>query len=430
MQFKGQYHPVRSVAEDAGPSATALLPKPSVANAALDKDLDVSTPVLLLGGGGNSAAATRDFARHGIAVRLSAPATAWGVFSRYRTKSYIVPNGQDPQDYWRDLLLGPESGELFGHIIIALCDEAIEFLSKNHKALSRNHLVEDMNPRLRQLMLDKQATLEQGRKAGVAVPNFWNINTLKDLQQVRREAVFPVMVKPIHSHLFVQEFGRKLFIIENSLDEVEEKVRLSFERGLEVMVCEMVPGPDTLLSSYYTYIDRDRRNLFHYTKSIIRRFPVNRGGACYHQSEWLPETAACGQKFFASMPWRGMANIEFKRDLRDGQLKVIEVNPRFTDAHRLMIEAGMPLGMMVYRSLTKQPVPRIDSYDQNLRFWNPLRDFMAFLEMRRSGDLTFMGWLKSITIGRKVLAMFSLSDPAPTLIRLGQEIRRAIQKKG
>lgn len=421
--------PRRSAENTAGSTSEKLRMEP-VAHLETVPPLDASTPVLLLGGGGNSAAVTRHLAQHGITVRLSAPTSAWGVFSRYRREAFIVPKGQDSQAFWTTLLLDPQSSALHGHIIIALCDDAIEFLSKNHAALSCHYILEDMNPDLRLKMLDKKATLEQGRKAGVAVPNFWTINSMDDLEKVRAEAVFPVMVKPIHSHLFVREFGRKLFIIKDDFDEVTDKVRLSFAHGLAVMVCEMVPGPDTLLSSYYTYIDADGKSLFHYTKSIIRRYPVNSGGACFHRSEWLPETAELGQKFFASMPWRGMANIEFKRDLRDGMLKVIEVNPRFTDAHRLMIEAGLPLDLMIYRRLTNQPVPRIDSYEQTLRFWNPLRDFLAFRQMHRAGDLTFRAWLKSLSGGRKVLAMFSLSDPWPSVIRIAQELGRMLKRGG
>jgi hypothetical protein len=99
------------------------------------------------------------------------------------------------------------------------------------------------------------------------------------------------MVKPLHSYSFMEAFGRKLFIVRDSVQEVAEKVELCLSRGHSVMIVEMIPGPDDLLSSYYTYRTAQGRLLYDYTKSIIRRWPVNRGGACFHQSERLPETA-------------------------------------------------------------------------------------------------------------------------------------------
>ena len=41
---------------------------------------------------------------------------------------------------------------------------------------------------------------------------------------------------------------------------------------------------------------------------------VNRGGGCYHETKWLPETAELGRRFFTGIGFRGMGNIEFKRD--------------------------------------------------------------------------------------------------------------------
>src|SRR5205823_8370112 len=135
-------------------------------------------------------------------------------------------------------------------------------------------------------------------------------------------------------------FGHKLFIVENSFDELKEKVRLVHSLGLEIIVMEMIPGPDDLLSSYYTYISGDGRELFHFTKRILRRYPLNRGNACHHITEWLPETAKMGHEFFSAIGLRGLGNVEFKRDPRDGRLKLIEINARFTAAHQLLVSAG------------------------------------------------------------------------------------------
>jgi D-aspartate ligase len=392
--------------------------------------LDTSTPVLLLGGGANSVAVAQNLRRAGVTVRISGGEGAWGLASRFCSERYLVPPGREQEDFWRELLLSPGPGPLDGHLIIPLCDASIIFVCEHKDALAGRYLLEDFVPELRLEMMDKMATLERGRAAGIPVPNFWRVSCVEDVLAIRDEISFPVMVKPIHSHLFISSFGRKLFIIERGFDEVLEKARLALERGLEIMVVEMVPGPDHLLSSYYTYVDADGRNLFHYTKSIIRRFPVNRGGACYHKAEWLPETAETGRRFFASMPWRGMANIEFKRDLRDGQLKVIEVNPRFTAAHRMLVEGGMPIDLVIYRRLTGQSVPALGLYEQDLRLWNPIRDFLAFVELRRRGELSFLQWLRSVMEGRKLLSMFSLSDPMPMIVRLGQEAGRTLRKSG
>ena len=72
------------------------------------------------------------------------------------------------------------------------------------------------------------------------------------------------------------------------------------------------------------------------------------GNACYHISSWEPEAADLGEKFFRGINLRGLGNIEFKRDLRDGKLKVIECNARFTAAQELLNRSGMDISEIIY----------------------------------------------------------------------------------
>ena len=403
--------------------------KLSVANEINDK-LDTSTPVLILGGAANSAALARNLGRAGVSISAAGKPGCLALHSRYCGHKFHAPDGVPVQEFWKALLLDAPKPELQGSLIFALCDESIEFVTSNYAELSQRYLLEGFDPALRREMLDKKATLVRARAAGVATPNFWDVDSAEKLEAIRDEVTFPVMVKPIHSHIFIPIFGRKLFIVEKDWDELVEKVQMAQDANCEVMVMEMVPGPDSLLSSYYTYIDEDGRSLFHYTKRVIRRYPVNRGGACYHDAKWLPDTAEAGRKFFASMPWRGMGNIEFKKDLRDGQLKVIEVNPRFTDAHRMVVAGGLPIDEMIYRRQTGQHVPAFTSYEEGVRMWNPLRDFLAFRELNKRGELSFAGWIKSLMEGRKVMPILSLTDPMPTLVRLREEFGRAFRRLG
>ncbi|MGH6821575.1 MAG: hypothetical protein ACREDU_12040, partial [Methylocella sp.] len=257
--------------------------------------------------------------------------------------------------------------------------------------------------------------LELADRADVAAPRHWKIASEKDLAVLRGKISFPAVVKPIQSHSFIKIFRTKLFFIKESFEELCKKVHLAWGNGLEVFIVEMIPGPDSALSSYYTYRLEGGAKLFHFTKSVVRRWPVNRGNACYHKTGWLPETAALGEKFFDAVGLRGLGNIEFKRDPRDGKLKIIEVNARFTAAQELVRRAGVPIDLMVYCHLTKQTPPVSVESTKQLRFWYPLRDFLAFLELHKRRELGFAGWLKSIATTAHVFPLASLGDPAPML---------------
>ena len=377
--------------------------------------LDTRIPIILLGGRENTLAVARNLGALGIPVYVSGRAGCRAMRSRYCRGAFPVTSRDVPNDYWRDLLLDHPKPALAGAVLISNCDESMAFIAACGAELSRHYRVEQFRPELRTAMLDKLQTLERARAAGVPTPNFWKIARPQDVLALRDEMRLPVMVKPLDSARFAEEFGRKLFIVEKSLEEVADKVAFCQNRGHAVLVVEMIPGPDDQLSSYYTYRTPDGRFLYDYTKSIIRRWPVNRGGACYHQSQWLPETAEMGKRLFEAIGWQGLGNVEFKRDMRDGQLKIIEVNGRFTAAHRLVVEAGAPIDLAVYCHLTGQEFPAIKPCRQLMRMWYPYHDLLAFLELKRSGKITFARWLRSLRGQRAVLPYLSWRDPLPWL---------------
>jgi predicted ATP-grasp superfamily ATP-dependent carboligase len=191
------------------------------------------------------------------------------------------------------------------------------------------------------------------------------------------------------------------------------------------MICEFLSGPDTLLSSYYTYLDSSGGHLFELTKRMIRRNPKNIGMGCYHITDDLPETAALGRKFFRGIGYRGLGNIEFKRDTRDGQLKVIEVNARFTAAHELLVKAGMDIDWLIYCHITGLPVSRDQQLRTGMRLLYPSEDFDAFRDLRSRGELSFPQWLRSLA-HRQVFPYFSLSDPVPALSKGWSNFRMRI----
>ncbi|MFN3213538.1 MAG: hypothetical protein ACE37M_10560 [Henriciella sp.] len=389
---------------------------------------DPSTPVLLLGGKQNAVAVARNLGKKGVPIVASGYSDSRAIYSKYCKQTFVVPAKADATEYWANLLLTDRPAALQNNIVLPCCDESLAFIVANYQALSEHYALEELVPEQREMMLDKQATLDAAHSVGVPAPKHWTVQSISDVEKIKDEIMFPVMVKPIDSYAFVHTFGKKLFIIEDSFDEVVEKVALAHEKNHQVMVVEMIPGPDRLLNSYYTYRTKDGVKLYDYTKSVIRRWPINRGGSSMHQSEWLPKTAEMGQRLFDGLEWQGIANVEFKTDTRDGQLKIIEVNARFTAAHRLVTDAGAPIDEIIYCHLTGQPVPTFDTYSSKLRMLNPMRDLIAFLALRKRKEITTFGWLKSLFEQKFILSYFSLTDPGPMLAETRGDLSRVFNK--
>ena len=378
----------------------------------------IVNPVLILGGQENALSLTRSLGRKGIPVYVSGMQNCFASRSRYCKKAYLRPDGTDAEAFWTDLLLSGKHPELKNSVIMVGSDLAIEFVAHNKAALSEHYLLDDHIPELHLAMLDKQKTLELGSQAGCPTPAFYNIDTIEDAEKIMDSVMYPIMIKPIHSHLFQIHYKWKKYLIANNKDELQQHVRELLDKGLESMLTEMIPGPDDLQSSYFTYMDKDGNELFQYTHRIIRRFPKNSGGGCLHVTDWLPDTAEMGKRFFQGIGFRGMGHIEFKHDLRDGKLKIIECNPRFSAAQSIAVKSGLDMAYLIYCHLTGHPMPADRTYRKGVKRWVVLTDLFAYRQLSKLGEITFAGWLKSILGAPLTYPYFSLTDPWPVITRL------------
>jgi len=289
--------------------------------------------------------------------------------------------------------------------------------------------MDDFNPTTHLAMLDKQKTLELAKDARCPIPAFYNIDSIEDVESIMDTVMFPAMIKPLHSHLFQRHYLWKKYLVANNKDELRDRVKTLLDKDLELMVTEMIPGSDDLQSAYYTYMDDQGNELFQYTHRIIRRYPKNSGNGCLHITEWIPETAEMGQRFFKGIDYRGMGHIEFKHDLRDGKLKIIECNPRFSAAQAIVVKSGLDMAYIIYCHLTGKPLPEDTSYKDGVRRWMVVLDILSFCELRRFGELTFIGWLKSIKGPPLVFPYFSMDDPMPFIARIWSDFSGVVSRR-
>lgn len=371
-------------------------------------------PAIILGGSANALSIARSLGRRGVTVHVSVAKGRHALFSRYCAKAY--PYGRDVKvaDFWERLLLGSHRAALHGSVIFPCNDEAVTFVARHRIELSNHYILDDSEPDVQVAMIDKRKTLMLARAVNVEAPRFWTVERPEELDAILGELRFPLIVKPLHSHLFQAKFGGRKYLNVTNGVEVRTALEAVWASGLQAMICEWIPGPDHLLASYYTYIDREGQPLFHFTKKVIRRFPKNEGLSSYHITDWDPEVAELGLRFLTGINFRGLANVEFKRDLRDGRLKLVECNARFTAPQELFVRCGLDTASLVYNHLVGLPIPPTLGYKRGVRLWYPVRDFWAYRQLRAMNELTFFEWLRSVWHWQ-AFPFFCPTDPLPTL---------------
>jgi len=368
-------------------------------------------PVILLGGEGNTFSVARSLAMVGIKVYAINHNYVSALRSKYLTR-IDLPTRTRGVESWRDYLLSSASDHLKGSAVFCCSDEAIKLVIDNWRPLSARYLLEPAAPETRFRLLDKLLTYESASACGIAHPKFWRLGAGQSLGEVIQTGQFPIILKPRlsqHSRLIGAKYLRA-----NNAEELKRQYQRCVELSVPVVALEFIPGGDERYCSYYTYIDEAGTPLFHFTKRLLRRHPTNEGGATYHITDWNPEVAEKGLRLFRHVGLRGLGNVEFKRDARDGELKLIEVNARYVNGNALVTLSGIDQALLSYAQLTGWPYAAPEKYRTGLVMWDPIPDFLAFRALHSRGELAFAQWIRQAARA-DITPLYDMRDPLPGL---------------
>ena len=371
-------------------------------------------PVVLIGANLGALSLLRMYHKNGIDCyvlsRKSLRSTGHASHSRY---AKVLPYN-DPKQ-WAEFLLGDSSEWLRGALLLADNDYALQFIAENHAQLQKKFLLDLMDPEKTCIMLNKLRTYQLGVACGIETPKFWAVKSIEDIERVKDKLSYPLLLKPHFSPSFTREFKTK-FLKANDAGEVVTMFLEIQSRGkFDIVLLELIPGPDSQIASYYSYVDESGRCLFDFTKTILRRYPVNGGGATYHIARIMPEVASLGKQFLERSGYRGFAGVEFKLDTRNNKWKLIECNARFTAPIELLQACGCNVAMLVYNRALGRSVQAFKQSSKEVRLWHPVDDLFSFLMLRKRGELSLTGWAKSL-LHWYHLPCFTWSDPWPSVV--------------
>lgn len=378
-------------------------------------------PAVLLGGESIAVSAARGLAATGVEVHALGHATDPIRASR-ACRRFVDAGGKEGRV---ERYLAWLDEHRLGAAILPCDDDGLEMVARHRATLAEwGHLPVEADDDVLLAMLDKERTYELSRAAGVPTPRTATVRSHADAEAAAADFPFPCALKPLHSHVFAQHFSaRDKVLVVESADDLHRQFERMLAHGVQMLVTEIVPGDDRQFCSYYTYVSSDGEPLFHFTKRKLRQFPIGFGLTCYQETNWEPVVAAHGERFCRETGLRGVANIEFKHDARDGEWKIIECNHRFSAANELVRAAGIDIPVLAYNRLVGRPDPPVSSYRLGLRMWHPLEDLRALRDYRRTGEWTTSRWALSL-LHRQHFPMLDARDPGPTLASLATKLGR------
>lgn len=273
-------------------------------------------------------------------------------------------------------------------------------------------------------LISKEGMYKLAIDSGVPVPHTLFPLSITDVHRYIDEVgKFPVMLKAIDGTRLFKRTGLKMMIVHAPAELLRWYERLDEPGMPNLMLQEYIPGDDDQIYIFNGYFDAKSECLAGFTGHKIRQYPVHVGCASLGICKWNQDVSDITVAFMKAVGYQGILDIGYRYDPRDGQYKVLDINPRVGQAFRLFVaEDGLDVVRALYLDLTGQEVPKT-SPREGRRWLIEDMDIISSLHYRREGTLSIWGWIKSFR-GVEEAAWFSWRDPVPFLRMLGSLLRK------
>ncbi len=308
-------------------------------------------------GSPNALAAIRSLGRAGIpVVALDYRRNELGLTSRFARPRLCPDPVNHEERFVRSLVelaedLGVEAP------IFPTNDELLNAIGRNESELRSRYLCPFPRWDVLGPIQSKRFQLQRAAELGIPHP--------RTAEEPTAAFGFPALVKPSDPAPFQRAFGVHAFRCASMAE-----LQVGFERALPhgPLVQELIPGGDDQLYTFGAYMTEEGEALGVFSGRKLRQIPPTVGTCRVGEAVWVDEVVEHGLTYLRGLGYHGLAQVEFKRDPRDGAYKLMEINPRLWLWHGLAAACGVDFPLIAYRDLIGDAVEPVRS-DGHRKRW-------------------------------------------------------------
>ncbi|MFB3922534.1 MAG: carboxylate--amine ligase [Terriglobia bacterium] len=381
--------------------------------------MNTSTPVVVLRSDGHGGLnIMRSLGRLGVAVYNVDPDHWAPTYSSvYCRGKFLWDVERQPGPLSVDYLLRAARSIGRRAILIPTTDRTAVFVADHAEQLKAWYAFPEQPAGLARQLRDKMEMHLLARRVGIPTPETIAPRSRNEVLRFLESATFPVMLKAIDSQRSFDKFRKKMFIVKTPQELLEKYDALEDPADPVFLIQEYIPGGDDSIWMFNGYFNADSECLIAFTGKKIRQCPIHTGSTSLGICQWNPAVDELTRHFMKAVRYRGILDIGFRYDERDGKYKVLDVNPRIGATFRLFVaDGGMDVARALYLDLTGQEVPRSSAPDGRKWMVEDL-DLASCGRYYLEGALTFGQWVSSLR-GIQEAAYFAWDDPKPFLTML------------
>jgi D-aspartate ligase len=370
---------------------------------------------VVLGGDYQGLGIVRSLGRRGIPVCVVDDEHSIARFSRYATHAIKMPDLRVERETVDQVMeLGRRMG-LQGWVLFPTRDETVAAFSRYRSVLTECFRVPTPEWSSVQWTWDKRNTYRLARELNIPTPRTWCPSSLDDLRKI--DAEFPLALKPAIKEHFFYATKAKAWRANNraELESLFQRAASLVGPG-EVMIQDLVPGNGDQQFAYCAFFKANQA-LGSLVARRMRQHPLEFGRAStFVETTDVPELEAYSERFLQAINYYGLVELEYKRDMRDGSFKLLDVNARTWGYHTIGLEAGVDFPYLLFADQLGVPAEPCRGRP-GVGWIRLVTDFPAAATQIMAGKLNWRAYLRSLK-SFQVEAVFCREDPLPGLAEL------------
>jgi len=385
-----------------------------------------SVPVVVLGFWCGGLGIARSLGRLGVRVHgVDRDPHAPGFASRYCRSTHVWDCEQAPVADTLEFLdaLGRKVGPA---VLVPTTDATAVLIAEHADELLPRFIFPRVSPELARALIDKRQVFRLAQQAGVPTPAVLFPQSGDDVVRFLSHVTFPIVLKAINPGRLERRTGHRLFVARTPEELLRRYTQWEDAEAPNLMLQEYVPGGDETVWVFNGVFNEWSECVAAFTGQKLRQHPSESGATSLGRCAPNAQVVRLTTDFMQALRYRGVLDVDYRYDARDGLYKLLDPNPRIGATFRLFVdEQGMDVARFLYLDLTNQPV-RLAPMRVGRKWIVEDRDLETTLQRARDGTLTLRGWLRSLR-GIEEAAWYARDDRRPFWQMCHKLVRRALR---
>lgn len=345
-----------------------------------------------------------------------------GYVSKYVKEKIYSPHPEKYENEFVALLL--ELSKKLGRCLLVPTDDAtLLVVSKHKRMLEDYYIVACTEWAITEKFIDKKRTYDIAKDIGIPHPKTMVPKSNEEVERFGKEVEYPCLIKPCLSHRYFEIFRKKMVKV-NNFEQLLFAYRQAANAGFEVMLQEFIPGDDTQGVNYNSYFWVGKP-IIEFTAEKVRLSPPHFGVPRVVISKDIQELMEPGRKILQAMDFYGFSCTEFKRDIRNGIYKLMEVNGRHNRSGLLALKCGINFPWIEYEHLINGKYSAKNNYRMGVYWIDEFRDIFHSAKYFGKEGCSFGGYFTPY-LRQHIFAVFDLKDPKPFFKRVMDLLKKAL----